>query len=606
MYQMEGQKYGGGRTLKVSDYIAEFLVQHNIADVFMVAGGGAMHLDDSFGHCTSLHCTCCHHEQAAAMAAEAYARVENRMAALCVTTGPGATNAITGVAGAWMDSISMLVFSGQARYETTIYASGLKLRTRGVQEFDIIGSVQNMTKYCELVKDPQRIRYVLEKAYYLATTGRPGPCWLDIPLDVQGTMICPDELERFTPEVVAEPDLTSAAREILQRIREAKRPVILAGNGIRLAGAHSAFLNFVEKAGVPVVTTVSSVDGFASDHPFFAGRCGTTGDRAGNLAVQNADLLITLGSRLSYFVTGFADQLWATNAYKIVNDIDANEIEKSSIHADYKICADVRNLLDTLNHVATEDCPPKLDWLKQCQAWRAAYPVVQMKHRQDKHPNIYVFYDELTRRLNADDYLLVSVGTARVVGSQTAQVTEGMRFITNPSMAAMGYDLPAAVGVATANHGQRTILVTGEGSLQMNLQEFQTIIQNKLPIIIFVLNNQGYHSIRMTQSKFFHPPLIGVGEESHDLSFPDLSKLVPAYGMGYSCVKKADELSEKLDWALSQKQPVVCELMLSKEYCVEPKAASKMLENGKMVSASLDDMAPFLPEEEVKKNRLNS
>lgn len=565
-----------------------------------------MHLDDSFGHCTSLHCTCCHHEQAAAMAAEAYARVENRMAALCVTTGPGATNAITGVAGAWMDSIPMLVFSGQARYETTVYASGLKLRTRGVQEFDIIGSVQNMTKYCNLVKDPKQIRYALEKAYFLAKTGRPGPCWLDIPLDVQGTMICPDQLEGFIPEASAEPDLMPIAQKILNRIREAKRPVILAGNGIRLAGAHKAFLEFVEKVSVPVVTTVSSVDGFASDHPLFAGRCGTTGDRAGNLAVQNADLLITLGSRLSYFVTGFADQLWAPHAYKIVNDIDANEIEKSSIHADFKICADVGRLLDALNYAITASCSPKLDWLRQCQVWRKAYPVVQLKHRQDTHPNIYIFYDELTHRLNADDYLLVSVGTARVVGSQTANITEGLRFITNPSMAAMGYDLPAAVGVAIANHRKRTILVTGEGSLQMNLQEFQTIVQNKLPIIIFILNNQGYHSIRMTQSKFFQPPLIGVGEESHDLSFPDLSSLVPAYGITYSRVETAEDLPEKLDWALSQEKPVVCELMLSKEYCVEPKAASKMLENGKMVSASLDDMAPFLPEKEVKKNRLNS
>lgn len=589
---------------RVSDYIADFLVNNGITDVFTVTGGGAMYLNDSFGHHSGLCCTYNHHEQASAMAAEAYARIDNRIAAVCVTTGPGATNAITGVVGGWMDSIPMLVFSGQARYATTIHASGLKLRTRGIQEFDIIGSVSNMTKYCELVDDPMRIRFVLEKALFYAVEGRPGPCWLDIPLDVQGAVVETDELVGFD-----RPDQTdyvpdSVISAVLDRIRASSRPVLFVGNGVRLAGAHEKLLELAGKLNIPVVTGMSSVDAIASDHPLYVGRSGSTGDRAGNFAVQNSDLFFSIGSRLSFIQTGFNYESWARESYKIVNDIDDQELEKDSINADMKICCDCSVLIGMLLSALTEPLEEKHDWTKRCREWKKKYPVVLEKHRMDPKPNIYVFYDELTHRLGSDDRLVISVGTARVCGSQAAFITEGMRVIINPSTAAMGYCLPAAIGVCVASGRKKTYLATGEGSFQMNIQELQTIVQNKLPIAIFILNNQGYHSIRMTQKSYFGEPLVGVGEESGDLSFPDAGRIATAYGLDFCRCEKKEELSAAIDWVMQKDSACICEIMLSADQIVEPKAASKRTDDGKMVSRPLEDMAPFLPREEYLGNLL--
>lgn len=590
---------------RVSDYIADFLRTHGITDVFTVTGGGAMYLNDSLGHHPGLRCLYHHHEQAAAMAAEAYARIDNRLAAVCVTTGPGATNAITGAVCGWMDSIPMLILSGQARYATTVYASGLKLRTRGVQEFDIIGSVRNMTKYCALIRDPQEIRRELEKAMYIAKEGRPGPCWLDIPLDVQGAVIDTDTLPGYGGEIREKPGISRAeAEEIIAKIRGAERPVLFAGNGIRLAGAHAAFLELVDRLRIPVVTGMSSVDAIASDHPCYAGRNGTTGDRAGNFAVQNADLLLSIGSRLSFFQTGFNHETWARAAYKIICDIDDQELEKDSLHADRKVCCDAGKLIAALLEALPEPLPEKTEWVARCRAWREKYPVVLPRHRADPRPNIYAFYDCMTRKLGPEDRLVASCGTSRVAGSQASWIREGMRFITNPSTAAMGYDLPAAIGVCMGSGGRKTSLVTGEGSFQMNIQELQTIVHNRLPIRIFLMNNQGYHSIRMTQHTYFGEPLVGVGPESGDLSFPDLSKLIPAYGLPYRRCEKMEDMEAAIDWTLRSEGPCLCEMMLSTEQVTEPKAASKRREDGTMVSAPLEDLAPFLSAEELRENML--
>lgn len=587
---------------KVSDYIADFLYKNGITDIFTVTGGGAMHLNDSFGHNNHLHCTYNHNEQASAMAAEAYARIDNKIAAVCVTTGPGATNAITGVVGGWMDSIPMLIFSGQARYATTVYASGLHLRTRGVQEFDIIGSVQNMTKYCELLQDPNRIRYCLEKALYLSKNGRPGPCWIDIPQDVQAAIIETDDLVGFKLPKEQDTLNDKVIDTIIQKIKVAARPVLFVGNGVRLAGAHELFLKLVEKLNIPVVTGMSSVDAISSDHTLYVGRNGTTGDRAGNFAIQNSDLLLSLGSRLSFFQTGFQYKTWARAAYKIVNDIDPEELEKDSVQADLKVCCNVKDLITKMLSKLNTPLSPKVEWVEQCRLWKNKYPVVLEKHYADAQPNIYAFYKEMTSRLTSSDKLVVSVGTSRVAGSQASVIKEGMRFITNPSTASMGYCLPAAIGVCVANHKKRTVLVTGEGSLQMNIQELQTIIQNKLPIIIFVMNNQGYHSIRMTQTNFFGKPLVGVGPESGDLSFPDLEKISHAYGFDFKRCAQASDVIPSIEWALNHNAPCICEMMLSTKQITEPKVASKKLPNGQMVSATLEDMAPFLSKEELKEN----
>lgn len=587
---------------RLSDYIADFFVKNDIKDVFTVTGGGAMYLNDSFGHHPHLHCIYNHHEQASAMAAEAYARKNNKIAAVCVTTGPGGTNAITGVAGAWMDSIPMFVISGQARYATTVYASGLNLRTRGVQEFDIIGSVKNMTKYCELVTDPMQIRYCLEKALYFAKEGRPGPCWLDIPQDIQAKMIETDDLKGFElPDCSHEADDLQIS-QIMSALRKSKRPVIFAGNGVRLADAHEEFLELVEKIKAPVVDGMSSVDAIDTDSIYYAGRNGITGNRYGNFAIQECDLILSLGSRQSFFQTGFNYQTWATHAYKIVNDIDPEELKKDSVNPDLAVCCDVKSLikklLDRLNNA---EMPDYSNWLRQCNEWKKQYPVAEQKHYQDKQVNIYAFYNELTRLLPADIDIVASCGTSRVAGSQTAQIKCGQRFITNPTMAAMGYGLPAAIGVSVAENSAPVVMVTGEGSFQMNIQELQTIVQNKLPVMIFLMNNQGYHSIRMTQNNFFGKPLVGVGPESGDISFPDLSKLIPAYGLPYYRIEKNEELDDTILMIIQKREACLCEVMLSATQVTEPKVANRKMGDGTVVSGTLEDMAPFLPESELKK-----
>ena len=586
--------------IEVAKYIAEFLVKNNIRDCFTVVGGGAMFLNDAFGHNPDINVVYQHHEQACAMSAEAYARINNQIALVCVTTGPGATNAITGVLGGWMDSIPMLVISGQARYKTTSMASKLPLRTRGIQEYNIIESVKPMTKYAKLVDNPLDIKYVLEKAVYEATTGRPGPCWIDIPLDVQSALIDTDELSSFE---YPNEEINRVSGELIDKVHNkimsAKRPLLFIGNGVRLAGAHEEMLALVEAMNIPVVTGMSSVDAIDSDHPLFIGRNGTTGSRAGNFAVQTCDLLLSIGSRQSYFQTGFDTDNWAPNAFKILNDIDINELNKEGLNPDLKLCCDAKFLITELTKRFITPWNSNYKWIEHCQFLREKYPVLQKKHIDDVSPNIYNFYDILSSKLSSDDILVVSVGTSRVAGSQASRIKEGMRFITNPATASMGYCLPAAIGVSVARNGKKTILVTGEGSFQMNIQELQTIVQNKLPIIIFVMNNQGYHSIRMTQNTYFGKPLVGVGPESNDLSFPDLSKIAYAYGMDYKVCNNNNEIDRAIDWALEQKSACICEIMLSTEQITEPKVSSQKLENGQMKSARLENMSPFLNQDEI-------
>ena len=601
---------------KVSQYIADRIVQWGIRDVFTVTGGGAMHMNDAFGHHPGLHCTYQHHEQACAMAAEAYARVDNRMAAVCVTTGPGATNAITGILGGWMDSIPMIVFSGQARYATTVPASGLKLRSMGVQECNIVPVVTPLTKFAHMVVHPENIRYYLEKALYMASNGRPGPVWLDIPLDVQGAIIETDNLKGYDPS--ENPEETPAEisediiNKILDRIEASKRPVITPGNGVRLAGAINDFHKLVEILGVPVVTGMSSVDALESDHPYFAGRNGGTGNRAGNFAVQNSDVLLSIGNRQGFAQTGFQYQDWARESYTILNDIDPEELRKPNLHVSLPVCGDARELIRKLLREAkkrgADPSHPLFRgnaWREQCVLWKEKYPVVTEKHYETVEEgctNIYAFYEELSKAMKENDLLMVSVGTSRVAGSQAFRIKKGQRFITNPNTASMGFCLPAATGICVAADRKPVVCVTGEGSLQMNIQEFQTIIQNRLPVKLFVVNNQGYHSIRQTQQNYFDPPLVGVGAESGDLSFPDLGKLAPAYGFPYRAIHSFEELAEGIRETLEAEGAFVCEVFVTKTQKTEPKTSAKKLPDGRMVSAPLEDMYPFLPEEELKEN----
>lgn len=605
---------------KVSDYIADTLAAYGIHHVFTVTGGGAMHLNDSLGHHPELSCMYHHHEQAAAMAAEAYARVDNHMAAVCVTSGPGAANAITGALCGWMDSIPMLILSGQVRYDTTVRSSGLNIRTMGVQEYDIVKSVEPMTKYAVMVEEPKKIRYHLERALYLASHGRPGPVWLDIPLNVQSAVIETEEMEVYDCQEdcdqVPEEISYDVIEMILEKIKSARRPVMFAGHGIRLAGAYDRFQRLVELLGIPVVTGMSSIDLMESAHPLYVGRNGGTGDRAGNFAVQNSDVLLSIGSRQSFLQTGFAFEKWAQNAYTILNDIDGEELKKKSLHVSLPVVGDAGELIDKLvNKLEERGCTSEhtwfscsaaaSGWLKKCSGWRKKYPVVTEKHYQELEPgrtNIYAFYQQLSEILPEGAQILVSVGTSRVAGSQAIFLKKDQRFYTNAVTASMGYGLPAAIGVCVASGKKEVICVTGEGSLQMNIQELQTIRHHQLPIRIFVINNEGYHSIRQTQNSYFKGNLVGVGEESGDLSFPDLEYLAPAYGITYDTCRDSKSLREDLERVLNGPKPCICQVFVTKQQKTEPKLASRQLPDGTMVSASLEDMYPFLSREELEEN----
>lgn len=618
--------------VKVSDYIAQLVAQLGTEYVFTVTGGGAMHLNDAFGHANELKCIYNHHEQACAIAAESYARITGKPALLCVTTGPGGTNAITGVLGGYLDSIPMIIISGQVRYDTTARSTGLNIRAMGDQEFDITKAVASMTKYCEMVADPKRIEYAVRKAYHIATTGRPGPCWLDIPLNVQGAYIDTEDFIKYDENCEEYKDYESTlpprvslevAGQIVEKIKSSTRPVFNVGNGIRIAGAAEVFNRVKNKLNIPVVTGWNSIDLCADEDPLYVGRAGIMGDRPGNFAVQNSDLLLSIGSRLSIRQVGYNYTTWARESYTIVEDVDAEELKKPTLRVDMPVWADALDLLSKMEEYIDKNYSDQVvygesDWHRTCQNWKAKYPVVMEKHYKGDNTengvefaNVYAFIKELSNRLNKNQITVVGNGSACVVGSHAYTMKEGQRFIINSAVASMGYDLPAAIGAWVGEFGpvrvpadaKDIICVTGDGSIQMNLQELQTIIHHKMDMKIFVINNGGYHSIRQTQKNFFGEPLVGIGQDSGDLSFPDLSKLAWAYGYPYQAIHTNSELV-KLDDVLALKGPAICEVFVTSTQNFEPKSATRRLEDGTLVSAPLEDLAPFLSDEELKSNMI--
>ena len=862
--------------IKLANYISETLVANGITQNFSVTGGGAMHLNDAFGHQKGMHTLYQHHEQACAMAAESYARIYNRPALLCVTSGPGGTNAITGVLGAWLDSIPMLIISGQVRYDNTARwaeeQNGTRLRAMGDQEFDITKSIDCMTKYSEMLTDPYRVRYALEKCIYLSQTGRPGPCWLDIPVDIQGKFIETDELIGFDPAdyaaggdgwatstdattrsdayplcrnafarspyeanavdhatvtsaqghavdhatvtsaqahavdhatvtsaqahavdhatvtvaqahavdhatgtsaqanavdrasvtsagipvvsgssaamtspaaMVAEAyaaahripaDADTSKREaavppvdpqqvqiILEKIRASRRPIFYTGNGIRIAGAETLFLEVAHRLGIPVVVGWNGPDIIPSDDPLYVGRPGGRGDRPGNLAVQNADLILSIGSRLNIRQVGYDFKSWARDAYVIVNDIDVEELRKPSVHCDLAVHADARQLLQcllrelhVLGHtpahplfqggegllrddalrvchtaLARQDVKnegTRLSWLATCAFYRDNYPTILPAYLAPSDPtlspedpasfaNVYALIKELSDQAAPGQVTVVGNGSPCVAGGQAYRIKPGTRFISQDGVASMGYGLPAAIGAAVAVHAsveatpcggadaslpretadanagdaqqdhdysalaadpsfhesaddrlaaelrdpywtgrdehypayeKHDILVlTGDGSIQMNLQELQTIISHQLPIKIFVINNGGYHSIRQTQTNLFRgEPLVGIGIDSgmggvQDLSFPDMEKIAHAYGFPFIRAHHNEELHDAVAETLATDGPAICEIMVTLTQQFLPKSAAKRLPDGSIISPPLEDLAPYLPDEEM-------
>ena len=590
---------------RVADYIADFLANNEITDVFTITGGGAMHLNDALGHHPKLHCTYNHHEQACAVAAEGYARYSRNIAAVCVTSGPGGTNAITGVMGGWLDSIPMFVLSGQVKFATTIRSTRVPLRQLGDQEFNIVDTVKTMTKYAVMIENAEDIAYILEKALFLTTHGRPGPVWIDVPLNIQGATIETENLRHYNNAEDSRelpPEFNeSKADEIIQKINRAKRPVIFAGEGIRLSGAYEEFQKLVSKLGIPVVTAWNAHDVISDDNPYFAGRPGTVGTRGGNFVVQYADLLLILGCRLNIRQISYNWENFAKDAYKIMVDIDPAELMKPTLKIDMPVFADVKDVIKKLGN-SKEKLENHSNWVAWAHNINLRYPACLPEMKKEETPvNPYAFIDALFDNLSDDDAIVCSNGSACVVGFQAAKIKKQTRLFTNSGCAAMGYGLPASLGVSVRRGKKRTICIEGDGSLQMNIQELQTVYQNKLNLKIVVLNNEGYHSIRQTQRNLFSNHCeVGVGKESGDLSFPELERIAYAYQIPYVKVDKYSTCAENIRKALEIEGPVIIEAVLNPEQFFSPKLSSKKLPDGTMVSPSLEDMYPFLPEDEIK------
>lgn len=596
--------------IKLSDWVAGTLAAQGISDVFMLTGGGAMHLNHSLGTHPQLKTTFTHHEQALAMAAEAYYRLTNRLAVVNVTSGPGGTNAITGVYGAYVDSIGMLVISGQVKTETTVRHTGLPLRQYGDQELDIEPIVRPITKYACMVTDPRTIRYHLEKAIYLARSGRPGPVWLDIPLDVQAAMIDPDDLlPGFDPAELDEPwratDMDAAARAILDRLASAQRPVIFAGAGVRLSGAHAEFLQLIERLGVPVVTGWNAHDALWTDHPLNCGKPGTVGDRGGNMVTQSADVLLVLGSRLNIRQVSYNWASFAREAYKIWVDIDSLELAKPNVRPDMPLVADLASLIPAL---CRADWPSPSaehrEWLEWARERVDRFPTVLPEYRDHGGPLMhpYVALDALFAALEEGDITVTGNGSACVIGFQTAHIRRGQRLWTNSGCATMGYDLPAAIGVCAATgNSQRVIAIAGDGSIMMNLQELQTIAGYRLPVKVFLLNNSGYVSIFQTQRNFFNGREVGGGPKSH-VTFPEFRRVAEAFGFAYSSAASHAELPGAIHEALAAEGPAICELFVDEDVSFAPKLGARAHPDGRITSPALEDLSPFLPREVLQAN----
>jgi len=608
--------------MRVADYIAGCLAGKGLTHVFMVTGGGAMHLNDAFGRASGLTYVCFHHEQAAAMAADGYARLGGKPAILNVTTGPGGINALNGVFGAYTDSLPMIVISGQVRRETIAGNFPIGLRQLGDQEVDIVRMVGGITKYAVTVQDPLRIRYEIEKAFHLAVSGRPGPVWVDVPIDVQGCLLEPDQLVGFDPleggsgrpfaipteaGALTGAPLRMAARGLVSRLASSKRPCLMPGTGVRASGCAEQFLRIAERLGIPVATAFNAHDLIANDNPVYVGRAGTVGDRPGNFAVQNSDFLLVLGCRLNIRQISYNWDSFARGAYKAMVDIDKAELAKPTLSIDLPIHAELSAFLTAMEE-EMGDYAPRSDhgeYLSWCKTRLARYPVVLPEYWDFADGvNPYCFASALFACLRADDVVITGDGTACVVTFQSAYLRAGQRMFSNSGAASMGYDVPAAIGAwYAADKSKRIICIAGDGSLMMNLQELQTIVGGHLPIKLFVLNNDGYHSIRQTQQNYFPDNIVGCGPES-GVTFPDFRKLGAAFGFSVRQIAAHEAMTDIIRSTLDADGPQLCEVILDKAQPFAPKLSSRRLEDGRMVTSPMEDLAPFLSREELADNML--
>lgn len=596
-------------TMKLSDWVFRFVADLGVKHVFEVTGGGAMHLNDSLGQCQEIEYICTLHEQAAAMAAESYAKIANAIGVCLVTTGPGGTNALTGVAGAWLDSTPMLVISGQVKRADLKGSTGV--RQMGVQEVDVVAMATPITKYAVTVLEPNDIRFHMEQAVHMARTGRPGPVWVDIPLDVQGAMIDESALRPFTPailgqsEIIAHHELAAAVGRTITLLNAAERPVLFIGNGVRLANARAEMRTLVERLGIPVLTTWPAHDMVPDDHPLMIGRPGPVAPRGANFALQNSDFLLSLGARLDLVVTGYAPQNFARAAQKVMVDIDAAELRKMNGTIQLPVCADAKAyILELLRQLGDVRPRNRASWDARCRAWKTKYPVVLPEYRGlDTGVSTYVLAEAISHASAADDVIVSgSSGAGIEIFCLAATLKEGQRIFLTTALGAMGNGVPGVIGACLAHGRRRTITVDGDGGLQLNIQELETIRRLDLPIKLFVLNNDGYASIRTSQSRYFGR--LAGADDSSGVTLPPLDGVAKAYGLPYARIDHDGGLTERVRALLDAPGPCVIEVRTPREEPRAPSLSSMRKPDGSMVSKPLEDLWPFLPRDEFLANMI--
>jgi acetolactate synthase-1/2/3 large subunit len=599
---------------KLSDYVLRFVADQGVRHVFLVTGGGAMHLNDSLARCTAIKPICNSHEQASAIAAEGYAKATNNLGVAMVTTGPGGTNAVTGVAGAWLDSTPMLFLSGQVKRPDRMFDSAgrkLGMRQLGVQEIDIVSIVSPITKYAVTVLEPSEIRYHLEKAVYLARSGRPGPVWVDIPLDVQAYPIAdPASLRRFDPlELSHDTDESLLANQVtvaIEALNRSERPVLLAGNGIRLAKAEQEFGQLRNLLQIPVAATWCAADLVPSEDPLNVGRPGSVAARGANFALQNSDFLLAIGARMDFAITGYAPEKLAREAHKVMVDIDPAELRKLHPFIQQPICSDAKAFLgEMLKQSATLKLKSRSPWKERCADWKTRYPVVTNEHRNAVGPiSIYNLAEIIGEEVAPDDMMVSgNSGSAIEIFLLACPARSGQRIYHTAGLGAMGFAIPISIGVCIAAGSRRTVCVDGDGGFQFNIQELETVARLQLPITFFVLNNNGYASIRASQKNYFGKATIGCDSET-GLTIPDISRVAAAYGLKTTVLEGQRDLKRRVRDILDTPGPVVCDVRVIPDESREPRLSSVQRADGTFVSKPLEDLFPFLDRKEFLANMI--
>ena len=592
--------------MNVSDYIFKFFSEKGVDTAFMITGGQAMFLNDAIGRNKNYKIICMHHEQAATMSADAYGRINSKPAIALVTAGPGSVNAMNGVVGGYTDSSPMIVISGQAALNCVKYQDNTQIRQFGIQGINIKPLVEKVTKYFITIDDVKKLNYYLEKAYDEATTGRPGPVWLDVPLDIQNTMVEERYIKHYISSAnqKSEAVIVQGAEKTIKFLKESKRPILLVGQGVSLAKAREEFYQFANMARIPVITSRLGIDLIESDNDLYVGRPGNYGERSANFAIQNADLILSIGCRMASALVGHDAKQFGKNARIIAVDIDQEELDKPGPQIDYKIKADCKDFLVELNRAYTQsNIVQNEEWVKICNKWKENYPVVLPEYKQEQPVNSYYFIDALSKLAQPSDMILVDTGSCFHVACQTWKIKKGQKYLTTGGLSSMGYWV-AGIGACLANDRKNTIVITGDGSLQMNIQEFATIKHNNLPVKVFILNNNGYLLIRHTQRNFMESRLIGESPQS-GVWCPDSLEIAKAYGIKGVRIDSVDNMEQKISDVLAYEGPVICDVITPEWQLLIPRVSSDKMPDGTLVSRPYEDMFPYLSREEFEANMIS-